>query len=296
MIRSMTGFGDAERETAAGTLRVELRTVNHRHLNANFRLPSALMRWEGEMREWLRAHFQRGHVNCSVRLEPPAGTPRGMRLDPDRVQSYLALLNELRERYGVAGEPDLALITRFNDVFVRDEGAEEGSAEVAGEELRAAVDEAAARCVVMREEEGRRLHDDLEGRIRAIETALAAVEQRAPERLVSERDRLARAIQELAAGVAVDPDRLAQEVAYLAERWDVNEELVRFRSHNELFRQLLDADSAEPVGKRLSFLVQEMHREANTIGSKANDAVIAHRVVSIKAEVERLREQVENVE
>ena len=296
MIRSMTGFGDAERETAAGTLRVELRTVNHRHLNANFRLPNALLRWEGEMREWLRAHFQRGHINCSVRLEAPAGSPRGLRLDPERVQAYLALFHELRERYGVVGDPDLGLITRFSDVFVRDEAAEEEAAEVAGEDLQAAVDEAARRCVVMREDEGRRLHDDLEGRIRAIDSALEVVEHRAPERLVVERDRLRRAIQELAAGVAVDPDRLAQEVAYLAERWDVNEELVRFRSHNSLFRELLDADSAEPVGKRLSFLVQEMHREANTIGSKANDAAIAHRVVAIKEEVERLREQVENVE
>ena len=292
----MTGFGDAERQTAAGVLRVELRTVNHRHLNANFRLPAALMRWEGDMREWLRAHFQRGHINCSVRLEAPAGSPRGLRLDPERVQAYLALFHELRERYGVVGDPDLGLITRFSDVFVRDEAVEEEAAEVAGEDLRAAVDEAARRCVVMREDEGRRLHDDLEGRIRAIDLALEAVEHRAPERLVVERDRLRRAIQELAAGVAVDPDRLAQEVAYLAERWDVNEELVRFRSHNSLFRELLDADSAEPVGKRLSFLVQEMHREANTIGSKANDAAVAHRVVAIKEEVERLREQVENVE
>ena len=292
----MTGFGDAERQTAAGVLRVELRTVNHRHLNANFRLPAALMRWEGDMRECLRAHFQRGHLNCSVRLEAPAGSPRGLRLDPERVQAYLALFHELRERYGVVGDPDLGLITRFSDVFVRDEAAEEEAAEVAGEDLQAAVDEAARRCVVMREDEGRRLHDDLEGRIRAIDSALEVVEHRAPERLVVERDRLRRAIQELAAGVAVDPDRLAQEVAYLAERWDVNEELVRFRSHNSLFRELLDADSAEPVGKRLSFLVQEMHREANTIGSKANDAAIAHRVVAIKEEVERLREQVENVE
>jgi uncharacterized protein (TIGR00255 family) len=296
MIRSMTGFGDAERETAAGTLRVELRTVNHRHLNANFRLPSALMRWEAEMREWLRGHFQRGHINCSVRLEPAAGTPRGLRLDPERVQTYLALLNQLREDFGIAGEPDLALIARYPDVFVRDESADDAPAELPPEELRAAVEDAARRCVVMREDEGRRLHDDLEGRIRSIEAALAVVEERAPERLVAERDRLRRAVQELAAGVGVDADRLAQEVAYIAERWDVNEELVRFRSHNELFRELLDAEAAEPVGKRLSFLVQEMHREANTIGSKANDATIAHRVIAIKEEVERLREQVENVE
>jgi uncharacterized protein (TIGR00255 family) len=148
----------------------------------------------------------------------------------------------------------------------------------------------------MREGEGRRLHDDLEGRISAIEASLAEIERMAPERLIAERDRLREAVRELAGGVAVDEQRLAQEVAYLAERWDVNEELVRFRAHNAAFRELLDADSAEAVGKRLGFLVQEMHREANTIGSKANHAGIAHRVVSVKDEVERLREQVENVE
>ena len=293
----MTGYGEAERETAAGTLRVEVRTVNHRHLNVNFRLPNALARWEGELREWLRVHFARGHVNCSVRLEPPAGSPgaRGLRIDEERVQAYLALFRDMGTRLGVPGEPDLALLTRFNDVIVRDEGEAE-QVEVTPEELRAALDDAARQNLGMREDEGRRLHDDLEGRLRAIDAALRVVEERAPARLVAERDRLRAAIAELAGGVAVDPDRLAQEVAYLAERWDVNEELVRFRSHNELFRELLAAEAAEPVGKRLSFLVQEMNREANTIGSKANDAAISHRVVAIKEEIERLREQVENVE
>ncbi len=293
----MTGYGEAARETAAGTLRVELRTVNHRHFNANFRLPHALARWEGELRGWLQAHFARGHVNCSVRLEPPAGSAalRGLRVDDERVRAYMALFRDMGERLGVPGEPDLALLTRFSDVLVRDDGEAE-TAEVSAEELRATVDEAARQNVRMREDEGRRLHDDLEGRLRAIDAALDAVAERAPARLVAERDRLRAAVQELAGGVAVDPDRLAQEVAYLAERWDVNEELVRFRSHNELFRELLDADAAEPVGKRLSFLVQEMNREANTIGSKANDAAIAHRVVGVKEEIERLREQVENVE
>lgn len=297
MIRSMTGYGEAERETAAGTLRVEVRTVNHRHFNANFRIPGALARWEGELREWLRAHFSRGHVNCSIRLEPPAGSAaaRGLRVDDERVAAYLALFRDLGTRLGVPGEPDLALLTRFSDIFVRDEG-EADQVEVTPEELRAVVDDAARQNLRMREDEGRRLHDDLEGRLRAIDAALAAVAERAPERLVAERERLRNAIAELSGGVAVDPDRLAQEVAYLAERWDINEELVRFRSHNELFRELLDAEAAEAVGKRLSFLVQEMNREANTIGSKANDAAISHRVVAIKEEIERLREQVENVE
>jgi uncharacterized protein (TIGR00255 family) len=148
----------------------------------------------------------------------------------------------------------------------------------------------------MREDEGRRLAADLDGRISAIEAALDAIAELAPSRLSAERDRLREAVGELAGGVAVSEDRLAQEIAYLAERWDINEELVRFRSHNELFRELMAANPEEPVGKRLSFLVQEMHREANTIGSKANHAGIAHRVVAIKEEVERLREQVENVE
>ena len=294
----MTGYGEAERETAAGTLRVEVRTVNHRHLNVNFRLPSAFGRWEGELRDWLRTHFARGHVNLSVRLEPPAGSSaavRGLRIDEERVTAYLTLFREMGTRLGVPGEPDLALLTRFSDILVRDD-TEAEQVEVTAEELRAVVDEAARQNLRMREDEGRRLHDDLEGRLRAIDAALAIVEERAPGRLVSERDRLRAAIAELAGGISVDPDRLAQEVAYLAERWDVNEELVRFRSHNELFRELLAAEAAEPVGKRLSFLVQEMNREANTIGSKANDAAIAHRVVAIKEEIERLREQVENVE
>jgi uncharacterized protein (TIGR00255 family) len=290
----MTGFGEARTETAAGTLTAEIRTVNHRHLNANLRLPSSLLRWEGEVREWLRGHFARGHVNLTVRLEPPAGVPRGMRLDAERVSAYLALLAQLRDDFGVAGEPDLRTLARFPDVFVRDEG--EAEVAVEPEVLRALVEAAAADTVRMREGEGRRLHDDLAGRLDAIRAALDEIAALAPERLLAERDRLRLAVQELSAGVSLDEQRLAQEVAYLAERWDINEELVRFRAHDEAFRELLDAAADEPVGKRLGFLVQEMHREANTIGSKANHAAIAHRVVAIKDEVERLREQVENVE
>jgi uncharacterized protein (TIGR00255 family) len=147
----------------------------------------------------------------------------------------------------------------------------------------------------MRAEEGSRLGADLKARLTAIERALQEIETRAPERLVSERRRLTTAVADLLGDVKLYENRLAMEIALLAERWDVNEELVRFRSHNELFAGLL-SDGAEPVGKRLSFLVQEMHREANTIGSKANDASISHLVVAIKDELERLREQVENVE
>jgi uncharacterized protein (TIGR00255 family) len=297
MIRSMTGYGEAAGDTAAGTLRIELRTVNHRYLNVNTRLPAALNRWEGDVREWLREFFARGHVNCTARWEPngdPAARP-AYRLDEERVVSYLRLFAELSDRFGVAGTPDLALLTRFNDVIVRAD-EEESVREVDPDELRAIVAAAAAQVLRMRDDEGRRLDTDLRDRLAAIEAALLTIQRLGPGRLDAERRRLTAAIAELAGGVALDPARLAQEVAILAERWDLNEELVRFRSHNELFLDLLGAEANEPVGKRFSFLVQEMHREANTIGSKANDAAIAHLVVAIKDELERLREQVENVE
>ena len=297
MIRSMTGFGEGEGVTPAGRLRVELRTVNHRYLNVNTRLPTALSRWEADIREWLRKYFVRGHVNCTVRLDRDSSPAAalGVRIDPDRVAGYLALFAQLRDQFGVAGEPDVSLISRFGDIFVRDEPDAE-STEVSADAFRAAIESAAQATLVMRGEEGRRLQVDLEGRLAAIERALAEIGELAPERLRSERDRLRAAVKELAGGINVDEDRIAQEIAFLAERWDINEELVRFTAHIDLFRQLLDASPDEGVGKRLAFLVQEMHREANTIGSKANNAAIAHRVVAIKEEVERLREQVENVE
>lgn len=296
MIRSMTGYGDAERAVPAGRLFAEVRTVNHRHFHTTFRTPAALARYEGEMREWLHASLARGHATCTVRVEAEgAGGGWSVRVDGERVAAYLAAFREIGERFGVPGEPDLSVLTRFSDVLVRD-AATEPQVEVPPEDLRAVVEEAARANVRMREDEGRRLQADLEGRLAAMEESLAVIRERAPARLLAERDRLREAVRELAGGVGVDEQRLAQEVAHLAERWDISEELVRFDSHLALFREMLAADAAEPVGKRLSFLVQEIHREANTIGSKANDAGIAHRVVAIKDEIERLREQVENVE
>ncbi len=295
MIRSMTGFGEASSETSAGRLRVEIRTVNHRYLNVNSRLPAALSRYEPEIREWLRSLLERGAVNLTVRLEPIEGTGTlGFRVDDERVAAYLRVMRDLTERHGIAGSPDLALITRFNDIIVRDE--EDPVEDVTADQLRETVLEAARAAIRMREDEGSRLEKDLRGRLTSIEEKLNRIEEIAPERMAVERRRLQAAIAELIAGAVVDSDRLELEIALLVERWDVNEELVRFRSHDALFSDLLAAPAEESVGKRLAFLVQEMHREANTIGSKANNAAIAHLVVAIKDEIERLREQVENVE
>jgi uncharacterized protein (TIGR00255 family) len=164
------------------------------------------------------------------------------------------------------------------------------------DDIQAVTETAARAAVSMREIEGRKLADDLEGRLAAIEKAMERIAARAPERLVAERDRMRRVVAELAGEVGVDEDRIVREVAYMAERMDISEELVRMRSHIELFRSILAQKNEDTVGKRLGFLTQEMHRETNTVGSKANDSHIEHHVISIKDEIERLREQVENVE
>jgi uncharacterized protein (TIGR00255 family) len=294
MIRSMTGFGEAEVQTAVGVLRVEIRTVNHRFFSLNVRNPSALDRYEPQIKEWLKEHIARGHVNLTYRLEgtDAEGGP-ALALDLDRARQYLKAFQELKTRLDLPGEITLDLLAGQSDLIVREPTE---APEVEEQAVREATLAAARSAVAMREEEGRSLRDDLEARLHGIGEALAAVAERAPDRLVEERDRLRRAVTELAADAGIDEDRLAREIALIADRWDVSEEIVRLRSHVDHFRGMLAEDSAEPVGKRLSFLVQEMHREANTIGAKANDADVEHRVVDIKNEIERLREQVGNVE
>ena len=296
MIRSMTGYGEAERDTPIGRVRAEIRTVNHRYFSANLRLAAVLERFEPQIREWLRGHFPRGHVNFSIRIEGAAGLNGGspLVLDVDRAKAYQALLTDLKKHLGLPGEVDVALLSRFGDLF---RPADSGDSEpLEPEVVQAVVDAAARSALLMRDQEGQRLEQDLRERLAAIDQALERIAQRAPARLAAERDRLRKAVTDLAEGVAVDEERLAREIAFLAERWDISEEIVRLRSHIELFNETLAAAAEEPVGKRLGFLTQEMHRETNTIGSKANDAEIEHRVIAIKEELERLREQIENVE
>ena len=295
MIRSMTGYGEAELETPAGRLRAEIKTVNHRFFSINIRLPTWLERFEPKIREWVREGVSRGHANVSVRLSGN-GEDQGttaLKLDVARARQYLSIFQAMKDELGLAGEVDVALLSRFNDIVVHDETE---APALDDDQVRDVVRRATAALVAMREEEGRRLRRDLDARLASLASGLDGVADRAPDRLVAERDRLRASVAELAEDIEVDEERLAREIAILADKWDISEEIVRLRSHVEHFRGLLDADATEPVGKRLAFLVQEMHRETNTIGSKANDAAIEQGVVAMKNEVERLREQVENVE
>jgi uncharacterized protein (TIGR00255 family) len=295
MIRSMTGYGEAERDTPAGRLRLEVKTVNHRFFNASIKTPSGFDPYERAISDALKGQLGRGHISATLSIDRASAEVDSLpQIDLERARGYHAALVELRDALDLPGAPDLAMLTRFGDIFRAPEI--DRTAGIEPDAIVDMADQAATACRRMREAEGLRLADDLTERLGAIVTQLDRVESRAPERLTAHRDRLRASVRELTEQVEVDEDRLAREIAYLAERWDINEEIVRFRSHLELFRETISADGSEPVGKRLGFLVQEMHREANTVGSKANDADIAQAAVAMKEEIERLREQVENVE
>jgi len=287
----MTGFGAAEGAVAGGRLRIEIRTVNHRHLSVQLKTPSELSAAETDIRERLRAHFERGHATVSARWveEPEHGA--GVEVDADRAKAVVTALRAVGKKLKIKGDVDLATVARFPDVL-RVAAAE---TEVRPADVLKVLDKAAKACVAMREREGRALVKDLLARTAFLADRAAAIGARAPERLVAEKDRLTRNVQELAGGIALDPARLAQEIAHLADRMDITEELVRFSTHIEAVRGALDGGGAA-VGKQLGFLLQELGRETNTMGSKANDALIAEAVIAMKGELEKMREQVENLE
>jgi uncharacterized protein (TIGR00255 family) len=291
MISSMTGFGAADGTIGDARASVEIRTVNHRFFSPNLKLPAAFSRWEGEIREILRQKIARGHVTLTARFDRAVGT--GPVIDEVRLAQYAATLKELNKKHGLGGEVDLATILRLPDVVgAQTEEVDSG----AGDALAAIVNKAVDNLILMRRAEGSQLAAFLVERVAAVESRLARIEQRAPIRLKEHHERIRRAVSELIGGAGADPQRIAQEIAILADKMDVAEELDRFRSHLAAFRETAQSRTAEPVGKRLGFILQEMLREANTVGSKASDAQIQEDVIATKEELERIREQVENLE
>lgn len=291
----MTGFGEAERNLDVGRLRVQIRTVNHRYLNVQIRSPEGLERVQASLEKVLRKRFARGHVSLRISLdtrvqEDAARVPVNM----DRARGYRDALRHLQEELGLDGSVEVGLLARFRDVF---QPSDPGTPDLDPEVVAGLVGEAADQALAMRIQEGERLAADLTARLDAMEGELEAIEERAPQRLREERDRLRDAIDKLLEGAApVDEERIAREIAHLAERWDIHEECVRLRSHLVMFRDTLEEGSPDGVGKRFGFISQEILREVNTVGSKASDSQIVSHVVALKEEVDRLREQLENVE
>jgi uncharacterized protein (TIGR00255 family) len=289
----MTGFGAAEGVVGRARVSVEIRTVNHRFFNPSIKLPGPFARWEGEVRESLRRRISRGHVSLTARTHRENGSG-GAIVDEARFAGYVATLAALKERYALGGELDVATILRLPDVVIGE--ADDVPAESDGAQLVTIVETAVDALSVMRQAEGARLVGFLEERLAAVEAATRRLAARAPARLIDARDRLREAVRVLTDGIVVDEQRIAQEIALLADRLDVSEELDRFGAHINAFRAALRDGAPDGVGKRLGFVVQEMLRETNTTGSKANDAGMLQDVVLVKEELERIREQVDNLE
>ncbi|MBA3343954.1 MAG: YicC family protein [Gemmatimonadales bacterium] len=288
---SMTGFGAAEGPVAGGRLRIEIRTVNHRYFNLAAKLPGELGGLEGELRERLRRDFDRGHLSVHGRWSEHPARAGGFAVDLDRARLVTDRLRELQSALGLGGDVTVELVARQPEVL---SSAGDGAVEVVWSEVEPIIARASAECRTMRAREGEALAAELRHRIDLLERSAGRIAERAPDRLVRERDRLRAAVSDLLEGRALDEARLAQEVAFQADRLDITEELVRFRAHVAAARDALAA--ARPVGKQLGFLAQELGREVNTVGSKANDAEIAQEVIAMKGELEKFREQLENLE
>jgi uncharacterized protein (TIGR00255 family) len=287
----MTGFGAAEGTVLGGRLRVEIRTVNHRYFNPQLKLPFDLAAVEGELRERLRQLLDRGHVAVTARWLETAETETMVSVDLPRARQVVAALKQLKKTLRLKGEPELSLVARHPEVLTASGNGRPGATWA---DVQPVVEQAAREVLAMREREGKALAADLLGRLNALDEGAKVIEARAPLRLSAELERLKKAVTELAGGVRVDEQRLALEIAIMADRVDISEELVRFRTHLAACRDALRGEAA--VGKQLGFLAQELLRETNTMGSKANDAAITQAVIAMKGELERFREQLENLE
>ncbi len=287
----MTGFGAAEGPTANGRLRVEIRTVNHRYFNLAAKLPSDLAALEPDLRERLRQEFDRGHLAVQVRWLETAEREPELTVNIERARMVADRLQGLQTMLGLGGRVDLDLIARQPEVLSWT-GAP--TSETAWSDVEPIVAQAAAECRAMRRREGTALVAELLHRLDRLGEGAEAVTALAPERLVRERDRLRTSVAQLLDGRTADENRLAQEIAFIADKLDITEELVRFAAHVAACREALAAD--RPAGKQLGFLAQELGREVNTMGSKANDAAITAHVIAMKGELEKFREQLENLE
>jgi uncharacterized protein (TIGR00255 family) len=287
----MTGFGSGRGTAGGEEAEVEVRSVNHKFIEVKVRLPRELSALEIEIVRAVKDRLARGGVEVAVRRAAAAGVI-APRVDHALAQAYASAFRDLKERLGLAGEITVGDVIAADGVVRLEE--REVDLGVARAAVTAALLSALDALSAMRAREGEALARDLEGRLAAVEALVARVSELSPRAVEHQRTRLVERVAELARGVSLDPGRLEQEVALFADRTDVAEETTRLASHLSHARALLA--SGEPAGRRLDFLVQEMHREANTIGSKSQSSEISAAVVSLKAEIERMREQVQNVE
>ena len=292
MIRSMTGFGSAELERSGQRLTAEIRSVNHRFCEVSVRGPKVALQFEDQVRQLIQDRFSRGKFNLTITWVGAGEQGEVLKLNEAVAQRYVDLMSQLKSRFNLAGEVEVATVASLPDLFTWEHTAM--SDEESWSLVKAVVEKACDNMNLMKEREGGALTRDFEARLAAIRKQLDLVSERAPLRPAEAKERMVARIKPLLDDVEMDPIRIAQEVALLADRLDCTEECVRLAAHLDQFRHLIEGP--ELAGRKLNFLLQEMNREANTIGSKSNDVEITRSVIVIKEEIERLREQVQNVE
>ncbi len=292
MIKSMTGYGSGERIGCDKKFTVEIRSVNHRYSDINVKTPRSFVFAEDTMRKTLSRHISRGKVDVFLSVEGINGESGEVFVNMEIAKGYYAALNQLREAFDIDTPIALRDVSRFSDVFTLQRA--EVDTEKMAELIKEATDDAALAFSAMREKEGEQLSKDLSENTDAMEALVAEVENRTPKIVTEYKARLEARMREILDSVPVDEGRLLNEVAIFADKVNVNEELIRLRSHIMQMRQFLLA--SEPIGRKMDFLIQEMNREINTVGSKSNDLEVARLVIDIKAVIEKLREQVQNVE
>ena len=292
MLSSMTGYGRGEKSHDGVTVTAELRSVNNRFLEVSARLPRSMSARENELKDLIRKKIGRGKINATVSIERKNGGSVPLKINPQAAKDVHKLLNQLRRSVGIKEKVRLEHILQFSEVIEQEEATEVDESEWAI--ARAAIEKAINALGDMRTQEGRELAKDFRLRIASIEEDLAHVEELSKAQVPTERDRLRERIKQIIDPGTADEGRLEMELAMIADRIDVTEECVRFRSHTKFFIKAFD--DPESPGRKLNFLLQELNREANTIGSKSVSPEIAHLVVHMKEELEKIREQVQNIE
>lgn len=293
MVESMTGFGSGEYAEFGLRAMAEIRSVNSRFIEISVKLPRQLSSFELEARELIRKSLQRGKISAIIQLERENKSDIPIRIKPDAVKAYTAMLSELKAVSGIDEPIRLEHLLKFPEIF---EGSSDESSELEREwkVISRALQAAIASLREMRRKEGEQLTIDLKARIGAINQTLAHIEKISQEALSATKEKLLQKVKELLGDESLSKERLEMEIVLLTDKMDITEECVRFRSHNKFFLEALD--SGEPAGRKLNFLLQEQSREANTIASKSQNAEISQKSVFIKEELEKIREQVQNIE
>jgi len=291
-LKSMTGYGRGEAEKRGRVFSVEVRCVNNRYLDAKIKVPRDYSMLEDPIRKIIATFHQRGRVDLSLAVTGDFSDLVEVRVNKNVAAAYRDSLVKLADALGIESDVSLAQIAQLPDVLVREQRAED--IDELTSSVEAAVHDALQSCDEMRRREAAALVDDLSARLASFSAVLNEVEKRIPELIQHRQASLQERLQQLLGGVDLDPMRLAQEVAVIADKTDVTEEMVRLRSHIGQFEKMLQTSGA--VGRKLDFLIQEFLREVNTMASKINDADIAHMTVGLKSELEKMREQVQNIE